>query len=698
MGSSEIENIENDIKASYNTHKAYFLYKEGKILQANECFQSAVKSNSTDYHIYYDWAEMCEEVVLTIKGDEENETVWFENTIINFLMTIVYKLDKAKFVIPRMFTLIKQFSNQDMKNKFVKYIDNIAPWVWIFWLPVIFENFKQTFEGNNNAFFFSILKKVANDYGQAVYYPLSIYMSNGSENFKKALEPIMQIILSNDHLCHIIDKIKIMISEIEAKPERSDEEILLSTLTMLDIQSMTHIQEAKKKILSYVFFLKQNPCNDVELKNKMVEELTSVAERRSATIFNIYDKIKHFRYYLHSKLTTENNYQELTRVLNNKLYNVDFMGVEIPGMFSNKIIEPTEENRVYISRFESEYNSNYKFLTFLNKKLLIRGTNDKIYNFSIAKENHHTSSEIKLLQLELLLNNLFSRYKDTYQQKVKFNTNIKYFITKETKIIQDETNMYYMNEVFEFCMQKNGYDPEIAYTLFEEETLASNPPGLISYYLPDIKEKVFNRMCQIVPLNSLKSFIHKFIVSGDEIFIFRKQFATSYGLYSLLGYLLSGWIPLNKISFNKETGSCTFHDLRCKIPEDINKSLEKKKDIQIRLSKNISYFLTPSCLYGVIPSVIHAATSAIVEREDIFRKILFSVVYTQIRDRQNEAYSVEVIEKNVDAFMKKINYVRNSENENVKGEHPLKNIFDIINTSMSDDNLKKMPLFWDPWF
>ena len=92
------------------------LYKEGKILQANECFQSAVKSNSTDYHIYYDWAEMCEEVVLTIKGDEENETVWFENTIINFLMTIVYKLDKAKFVIPRMFTLIKQFSNQDMKN------------------------------------------------------------------------------------------------------------------------------------------------------------------------------------------------------------------------------------------------------------------------------------------------------------------------------------------------------------------------------------------------------------------------------------------------------------------------------------------------------------------------------------------------------------------------------------------------------
>ena len=698
MGSSEIENIENDIKASYNTHKAYFLYKEGKILQANECFQSAVKSNSTDYHIYYDWAEMCEEVVLTIKGDEENETVWFENTIINFLMTIVYKLDKAKFVIPRMFTLIKQFSNQDMKNKFVNYIDNIAPWVWIFWLPVIFENFKQTFEGNNNAFFFSILKKVANDYGQAVYYPLSIYMSNGSENFKKALEPIMQIILSNDHLCHIIDKIKIMISEIEAKPERSDEEILLSTLTMLDIQSMTHIQEAKKKILSYVFFLKQNPCNDVELKNKMVEELTSVAERRSATIFNIYDKIKHFRYYLHSKLTTENNYQELTRVLNNKLYNVDFMGVEIPGMFSNKIIEPTEENRVYISRFESEYNSNYKFLTFLNKKLLIRGTNDKIYNFSIAKENHHTSSEIKLLQLELLLNNLFSRYKDTYQQKVKFNTNIKYFITKETKIIQDETNMYYMNEVFEFCMQKNGYDPEIAYTLFEEETLASNPPGLISYYLPDIKEKVFNRMCQIVPLNSLKSFIHKFIVSGDEIFIFRKQFATSYGLYSLLGYLLSGWIPLNKISFNKETGSCTFHDLRCKIPEDINKSLEKKKDIQIRLSKNISYFLTPSCLYGVIPSVIHAATSAIVEREDIFRKILFSVVYTQIRDRQNEAYSVEVIEKNVDAFMKKINYVRNSENENVKGEHPLKNIFDIINTSMSDDNLKKMPLFWDPWF
>lgn len=696
-GQPEIVKIENEVLASYNSQKAYFLYKEGKILQANEFFKKAANLNVTDYHTYYDWAEMCEEIVTTIKGDEENETVWFENTIINYLMTIIYKLDKAKFVIPRMLTLIKKFENQDLTNKFDTYLNNISPWVWIFWLPVLFENFKQTINTNKNDFFFLILKNVANSYGQSVYYPLSIYSKNTTGMLQNKCEQIMSIILAKDKLCHIIDKIKIMVGEIEAKPERSNEEILLSTLTMLDIQSINQVNEAKKKLSVYVMFLQKSPWKDKAFISTMISELTEVIERRGVTIFMLFDKLKHFRYYLHSKLTTENNYQELSRVLTNKLYNIDFTGVEIPGLYCNKIMEPSDDNRICISKFESEYNSNYKFLTFLNKKLLIRGTNDKIFNFTLAKENYGTSSEIKLLQLQILLNSIFSRYNDTYQQKVKFNTSIKYFLTRETKIIQEETNMYFMNEVFEFCMQKNGYDPEIAYTIYEEETLQINPPN-ISYYIPEIKEKVFNRMCQIVPLNSLKSFIHKFIVSGDEIFIFRKQFATSYGLYSLLGFLFNSWITLNKISFNKETGSCTFHDIRCKLIEDISKSLEKKKDFQIRLSKNISFFLTPSCLYGVIPSVMHAATSAIVEKDYIFRKILFSVVFTQTRDRQNESLSLDMVDNYVEAFMKKIHFVRNTENEDQKEEHPLKNIFEIINSSMSDENLKKMPLFWDPWF
>ena len=76
--------------------------------------------------------------------------------------------------------------------------------------------------------------------------------------------------------------------------------------------------------------------------------------------------------------------------------------------------------------------------------------------------------------------------KNTFKQKVKFNDPIKYFINKTTR--------------------RNK----------------------------EIKERLFYRMCQIFPKNSFKSFVLKFITTSDDIFVFRKQFTTSYGLNSIL--------------------------------------------------------------------------------------------------------------------------------------------------------------------
>ena len=90
-----------------------------------------------NYDIYYDWAFMCEDVVLTIKG-EQCEKIWFENTIINYFMVMIYKLDKAKFIIPRILYLIKLFDIDDLDyhNK----LSNLAPWVW---LLILFENLNK---------------------------------------------------------------------------------------------------------------------------------------------------------------------------------------------------------------------------------------------------------------------------------------------------------------------------------------------------------------------------------------------------------------------------------------------------------------------------------------------------------------------------------------------------------------------------
>ena len=84
-------------------------------------------------------------------------------------------------------------------------------------------------------------------------------------------------------------------------------------------------------------------------------------------------------------------------------------------------------------------------------------------------------------------------------------------------------------------------------------------------------------MCHILPVNSFKSFVHKFITSADDIFVFRKQFATSYGLNSILGFLES--IKLNNISFNKETVYCAFNDIQYLYFEERSSIFLKKETV-----------------------------------------------------------------------------------------------------------------------
>ena len=699
MDTDEIREIRNDIQASYYYQQAYFLYKQSKIMEANDYFKKAAALNPTDYHIYYNWAEMCEEVTLNIKGEPAYETVWFENTISNYLMIMIYKIDKSKFIILRLFSMIKEFENQKLSNKFDKHLEFIVPWVWLFWIPSLFDHFKQTIEDDRNEFYFKILKKIAVNYPQSIYYPLTIieHLNANTQNSShlqlgNKLKELMGIIIQRDKLSGILRKIDIMINEISLKLERSFEETLLKSLNAFYVQSANDVNEVVRKLNKYIELLEKSPS--IPLIKKLIEDLSQLTKNpHSLTIFMIFEKLKQFRYYLHSKLVTENHYEELQNVLESKLYNTNFEGVEIPGLYSNKFVEPTSENRICISRFESEYNS--KFLIFLNKTLLIRGTNDKIYNFTLAKQSYLDSNDPKTTLLQCLLNEIFIKNKDTYQQKIKFNTPIRYFITYNTKIVQEETSQYYLNEVYEFCMQKLGYDPELAYTLYEDELSKLNG-NYQSFNSHEIKEKVYNKMIKLVPVNSLKGFIHKFIVSGDDIFIFRKQFATTYGLNSLLGYLFSELITLNKISFNKDTGACTFHDFRC-IFSDLSKyALEKKREVQIRLSKNISYFLTPSCLYGVIPSIMYAVTTAITKKDALMRKILaciklnISGSYSKEDMKESEGY--------INVFMRKVNLIRNTDNENDQGEHPLRVILEVINGAMNDDLLKKMPLSWEPWF
>ncbi len=246
--------------------------------------------------------------------------------------------------------------------------------------------------------------------------------------------------------------------------------------------------------------------------------------------------------------------------------------MEIPGFFSNKIQEPTSDNKVFISRFESEFN--FKFINYAHKKLIIRGSNEKLYSFKIINEIFgKDNSDIRIAQMQVLLNYLFAKNKDTYKSNIKFNLPIRFQITSFYRLIQEDNSYYYLDEVFDFCMQKMGYDPELSRQIYNQEFKKLYPNTLCDNIdNPVVNKEVYKKMTEVFPIYKLKNFIHKFIINCDEIFIFRKQFATSYALNNLMSniFKIQDDLYLDKISFNKETGSVTFHGMKYFKPENLN--------------------------------------------------------------------------------------------------------------------------------
>lgn len=615
----------NEIFASYNHMKGYFQYKLGKIKEAHESFKTACECNQTDYKIYTDWSEMSENVLITLKGTKL-ETTWFENSLINNFMTIIFKLDKAKFIIPKIFYLIKKFPKQIIGEKFEKYLEQIPTWIWIFFIPQIFELLKIGIINNKNTFSMFILRKIANKYPQYLIYNLTFLLnSNLKDTFNLTKSEDIEIIKSNlielkeiindpEKPVEPIKKIDIIMEEINKKMEKYYDDIFLNHfINFISFRNTKNVDDYASIIKKYTAHLNNIKNVGGDYIPNILSEFDKLFQRENYDMCDLYEKIKNWRYFINSKRATRTNFREISQILEKNLCNLNFEDVEIPGFFTNKMVEPTEENIVYIGRFESEFN--FKFLNYSNKKLIIRGSNEKLYSFKIISEFYgKDSTDYKISQMQYLLNQIFMKNKDAYKNNIKFNLPIKFQITNLYKIVQEDSLFYSLDEVYDFSMQKMGYDPEVFINFYKEEFKELYKDRKIeNLENHEVIKRVYSRMKNILPAYNMKNFVHKFIINCDEIFIFRKQFATSYALNNLFCYLfkLQDEMYLDRITFNKETGSITLHGMKyfkydnlvnLLYASEVNnsnpniiktvplqvKNLIRKEIVPLRLSRNIN--------------------------------------------------------------------------------------------------------------
>ena len=707
-----IDYITNDFKRN----KAYFYYKQGKIIEAHNLFiEASVFKNkeSTDYHLYMDWAEMCEEIA-KLSMDSKECTEWFDNTIHNYIFMIIFKLDKAKFVIPKMIDFIKEFESETLINKFNSDLDEIPVWIWLFWIPVLFENFNfyQKNEEKND-FFFYILKKVAHKYQQIFYYPFKVYYSiiqekisiSNESNINKKYEELYNIISAENKYTHFIDKIEIIISELKKKEENNRENSLNSILNLGETNTfrMDNISNLKDFFKKMALLLGRFP--DLTHFSK---DIINLMDSPDVTRNQLREFVIKNKYYINNLIVTENKFEKLSKIINERLYNTDFSNIEVPGYFSNKIVEPTENNTLYISKLESEYF--YKLITDARTKILIRCSNDKLMSFILENQDADKNIDKKIYIMQILFNYIFQKNYETYKRKVKFYIPIKFFISPKIKIIEEDIYYKYnMDEIYEYCLQKRGYYPHIAYQIFEEEGKKNKLDSNYLYYSEINNKKLFDRMCKILPQDSLKNFIHKFILTSEDILLFRKQFTTSYAINNLMNFIILDNTLLKNISFNKETGFCVFNTDLTMFTDNEYKDLEEQKiGTPLRLTKNITYYLNATSIYGIIPAVFNFSCKALLNKPKILKSILKICL-----DNNNLYKKVDKIAHNyINKFKYVINiaddpeYGKNGETKENDGSemnieyknNSMKNIYELIDNSMNDERLKRKSIDYEAWF
>jgi hypothetical protein len=712
---------------NFKGHKAYFNYKKGNIIDAHKLFMEASIYNNkqfTDYHLYYDWAEMCEEIAFLIKN-EENATEWFENTIHNYLTTIIYKLDKAKYIIPRMIIFIKEFEGESLKDKFNEKIIQIPSWVWIFWLSVLFDNFNYYQDNENkNDFYFIILKKVALEYKQIFYYPYTIneekvMYNNHYNNIREKYKEFQKIIFAENKYNHYMDKIKIMIDELTKKEKNNLENSLNSILNSCENVSFRKEISEIKNYLNTIISILNNFPDLAHVKNNFEELMKKSEITREA----FRDCIINNKYYNHNLIVTKNKFNEISKLCEDSIHNIDFTGIELPGYFSNKIEEPTEENILYISKFESEYSQ--KFNCDARSKVLIKCSNDKLLNFILINQNANENFDMKIYLMQILFNFIFAKNNQTYKRKILFITPIKYHINSNIKIVEEDIDIKYnMDEIYEYCLQKRGYSPKIANQIFEDEATKGKINTDSAYYNSNNNEKIFYKMCEIIPQDSLKNYIHKFILTTEDIFIFRKQFTISYAINNLFSYIISDNILLKNISFEKETGFCIFNtDMSSFKNNQYNEIIEQKKGTPLRLTKNISFFLSITSIYGIMPEIFYLSCQSLLNKSNDVKNILKiclndNNIYTNNIKAQNyinkfkyvinllddkNYFTNDNLQKSKVNLINKENYDNNEYHQNNKEtfdkvNHTKKIIYELIENSMNNDNLKKKTIDYEAWF
>jgi transformation/transcription domain-associated protein len=281
-----------------------------------------------------------------------------------------------------------------------------------------------------------------------------------------------------------------------------------------------------------------------------------------------------------------------------------------------------------------------------------------------------------------------------------------------------------LETLYENCCSRRGFDPDSPLVEYRSKLVSSNAVALLPSYSGDLASKIYeNRALALEELMTtsfprmrfmLSEHYHRTLLSYDEYWAMRKEFARQFALSAFLTYILQiGDRTLHKISISSESGRM----LNWEFYPNYNSQLhiDGAEPVPFRLSPNITEFIGEYLVKGVVSSALIGSAACVLKNQDIVKNFLYLFLRDdmlswnstrnpkiladdQTQQSMEQTSRVSVLENTL-RILQRVQLLMSSGESGGKEDAPINEQADrLISAATRLESLGMMNPIWIPWF
>ncbi|XP_065666832.1 transformation/transcription domain-associated protein isoform X3 [Hydra vulgaris] len=380
--------------------------------------------------------------------------------------------------------------------------------------------------------------------------------------------------------------------------------------------------------------------------------------------------------------------------------------VELPGEFL--MPKATTHNAFYVRiskfmpRVELVQRNN-----FSARRLTIRGHNGKLYPYLVVNDAWLTESrrEERVLQLMRMLNHFFEKRKETCRRGLQFTVPRVVAVSPQMRLIEDNPSFISLNEIFKEGCEKRNLDSEHPIVVYYEKLAQIQERGYIFNH-QSLREILKEVQTCFVPETMFKEWALYTYPTATEYWTFRKKLTQQIALAGLIEFVLH-LTRLNPemINIARDCGKVTFNYFRFDI-DDIKGELDANRPVPFRLTPNLSEFITPVGINGIMTHCMIAVARCLVQPQfsisSYFKVILKDELIAWNKKKQDEQNLLpNQSEMNNEQLITLVTNASNAMLTRLQNlaifENAESKVFTLISAALNSDNTCRMDPAWHPW-